>query len=155
MSTCFRICPARYARDLSGEGARLSGGRWNAKNTPLIYASENRSLAALEYLIHVSLSNMPPKIAIISLHVPDSIVPRQLDAQRLPKDWRMSPAPYALAKMGTAWANAKESLLFRVPSAVVPDECNILINPLHPDVKFLRIADIQDFTYDERLLKRT
>ncbi len=153
MRVVYRIAPAKHARDLSGEGARLSGGRWNNKNTAVVYSSESRSLAALEYLVHASLSDMPADIKLVSVGIPNSIVPKQIDTSRLPDDWRTSPPPYALANMGTKWAVSDESLLLRVPSVVVVNEFNIIINVLHPDMKSVRILEAEDFMYDERLYR--
>jgi RES domain-containing protein len=153
MRVVYRIAPAKHARDLSGEGARLSGGRWNNKNTAVIYTSESRSLAALEYLVHVALSDMPTGIKIVSIGIPKPMLPKQIDPSHLPDDWRTGPPPYALADMGTKWAVSGESLLLRVPSVVVAHEFNIIINPLHPDMKSIRILEVEDFIYDERLYR--
>ncbi len=144
---------AKHARDLSGKGARLTGGRWNAKGTALIYTSESRSLAAMEYLVHVSLANIPTQIMIVSIGIPDSSIPKQIDPSDLPGDWARNPAPFLLADIGTRWVSSVESLLLRVPSAVIMHEFNILINPTHPDMKFVDILEVESFTYDERLHK--
>ncbi|HUK55831.1 MAG TPA: RES family NAD+ phosphorylase [Nitrospiria bacterium] len=144
---------AKHARDLSGKGARLTGGRWNAKDTAVIYTSESRSLAAMEYLVHVSLTNIPAGIRIVSIGIPDSSVPKQINPSDLPADWHRNPAPFSLADMGTKWAISMESLLLRAPSAVIMHEYNILINPTHPDMKSVQILDVENFIYDERLHK--
>lgn len=151
MRRVYRIALAKHARDLTGKGARLTGGRWNAKETAVLYTSESRSLAAMEYLVHLSLANIPPDIKIISIGIPDSSVPKQLNVSELPKDWRRNPAPMMLAEIGTRWALGLESLLLRVPSAVIMQEFNILINPAHPDMKAVHILDVDPFIYDERL----
>lgn len=151
MREVYRISLAKHARDLSGKGARLMGGRWNKKDTALIYTSESRSLAAMEYLVHVSLVNIPPEIAIVSMGIPESIIFQQIDSLALPQDWRSSPTPFLLANIGTKWVSSMESLLFRVPSAVIEHEFNILINPAHPDMKSIEILKVEDFIYDERL----
>ncbi|NKE70187.1 RES family NAD+ phosphorylase [Candidatus Manganitrophus noduliformans] len=155
MRRVYRIALAKHAHDLSGKGARLTGGRWNAKDTAVIYTSESRSLAAMEYLVHVSLTNIPPEIKIVTIGIPETIVPKQIDPSDLPKDWRKSPAPFLLGDIGTQWALGMESLLLRVPSAVVMHEFNILINPIHPDMKSVKILDVESFIYDERLHKPT
>ena len=145
---------AKHARDLSGEGARLTGGRWNAKDTAVIYTSESRSLAAMEYLVHVSLTHIPEKIKMVSIGILDANIPKQMDPSDLPADWRQNPAPFSLADIGTQWALSMKSLLLRVPSAVVMHEFNILINPTHPDMKSVSIINVENFIYDERLHKK-
>lgn len=155
MREVYRIALAKHARDLSGKGARLTGGRWNTKDTAVIYTSESRSLAAMEYLVHVSLTDIPPEIKITSIGIPEAIIPKEIDPSDLPKDWRKSPAPFLLGDIGAKWVSGMESLLLRVPSAVVMHEFNILINPAHPDMKSVRIIDVESFIYDERLHKPT
>ena len=153
MRVVYRIALAKHARDLSGTGARLTGGRWNAKDTAVVYTSESRSLAAMEYLVHVSLTNIPSQIKIVSIGIPDTSIPKQIGPSDLPADWFENPAPFSLADIGTRWVLSGESLLLRVPSAVIVHEFNILINPTHPDMKSVRILDVESFIYDERLHK--
>lgn len=153
MKVVYRIALSNHARDLSGAGARLTGGRWNAKNTPVIYTSESRSLAAMEYLVHVPLTNIPAEIKIVSIGIPDTSIPRQIGSSDLPANWVRNPAPFLLADIGTRWVSSMESLLLRVPSAVIRHEFNILINPTHPDMKSVDILEVERFAYDERLHK--
>lgn len=151
MRIVYRIALAKHVRDLSGKGARLTGGRWNPKDTAVIYTSESRSLAAMEYLVHVTLTDIPPDIKIVSIGIPDSSIPKQIDLSDLPGTWRKNPAPFVLAEIGARWVSSMESLLLRVPAAVMSHEFNILINPLHNDMKSVKIIEEEDFLYDERL----
>ena len=153
MRMVYRIALAKHARDLSGKGARLTGGRWNTKDTGVIYTSESRSLAAMEYLVHVSLTDIPAEIKIVSIGIPNTSIPKQIDSSDLPRDWRKNPAAFLLADIGTKWVLSMESLLLRVPSAVIINEFNILINPTHPDMKSVNIVKVESFIYDERLHK--
>lgn len=107
----------------------------------------------METLVHVSLSYLPAGLKIVSIGIPITIRPKQIDPSYLPGDWRKNPPPFALADIGAAWATNNKNLLLRVPSAVVMREFNIIMNPLHPDIKSVTIVDIEDFEYDERLLK--
>jgi RES domain-containing protein len=149
----FRIAPESAIRDLSGSGARLHGGRWNHLGIGIVYASETRALATLEYLVHLNPMAIPPRLKIASIEVPDRVRSEILEASKLPAAWRFYPAPSELAAIGTQWAVSGRSLLLRVPSAVVPGECNILVNPSHPDMRLVGIARIEDYPYDQRLLK--
>ncbi len=149
----FRIAKTRHINDLSGTGARLHGGRWNRRNTPLIYTAENRSLATVEYLVHVPLSILPRNLRLAVIEIPDSAVPEQIAMKKLPRDWRDYPGPAALADLGSAWALSRRSLLLRVPSVVVANEFNILINPLHPESNKISITRIEEYALDKRLIK--
>jgi RES domain-containing protein len=149
----FRIAKTRNINDLTGAGARIYGGRWNHKGTAVIYASENRSLATVEYLVHVPLSIMPTDLSIACLQIPDRITPEQISIADLPRNWRDYPAPPELAEFGTNWALANDSLLFRVPSVVVENEFNVLINPMHSDMSYVTISHVESCTFDRRLLR--
>ena len=151
MRVLYRISRAKYARDLSGAGARLAGGRWNHKGTPMIYTAASRSLAALEALVHMSQADFLIQRKIVLIEIPRTIVPQAIDESALPKNWRRYPPSFNLADIGTQWAVNMKNLLLQVPSAVVPDEFNILINPAHPDMKYVTVAGIEDFKFDKRL----
>lgn len=149
----YRIAKTHYVKDLSGNGARIYGGRWNHKGTRMIYTSENRALTTVEYLVHVPLSIVPTDLSLATVQIPDGITSKEIKISDLPNNWREYPPPSRLAEMGTNWAKKNESLLLRVPSAVVAREFNILINPLHPDMKHVSIFQIESYTVDERLLR--
>ena len=121
---------------------------------PLVYTSESRSLATVEFLVHVSLPNAPGDLSMATLEVPDNIAPKKLAPSSLPKNWRDSPAPIELADLGTQWARSNTSLLLRAPSAVVEYEYNILINPLHEDSSRVKLVKVVPFKLDERLMRR-
>jgi RES domain-containing protein len=151
MMILYRVSRSKYAKDLSGEGARIFGGRWNYKGTPVIYAAESRSLAALEALVHMSQAEFLLTRKMISLAIPKSISSKVIQVPDLPKNWRRYPPPFKLGAIGTKWAAEKKSLLLRVPSAVMPHEFNVLINPLHPDMKHVKIHAVESFMLDPRL----
>ncbi len=130
----------------------MYGGRWNRKGIAVIYASENRALATVEYLVHVPISFSPGNLSIASITIPDRIKPKEIKVSDLPSNWRDYPAPPELAEIGTNWMSKKNSLLLRVPSAVVEHEFNILINPLHQDMKYVALSQIEDYKFDDRLL---
>lgn len=151
MRVLYRIARAKYARDLSGDGARLVGGRWNHKGIPVIYTATSRSLAAFEALVHLSQAEFLINRKIVSIEIPKRIVAHVVDNADLPRNWRKYPSPLKLADLGTRWAVSMKSLLLQVPSAVIQDEFNMLINPAHPDMKFVAISKIEAFTFDKRL----
>ena len=147
----YRIAKAQYIYDLTGMGVRLYGGRWNPKGISLVYTAESRALATVEYLVHVPLSLAPRDLSMATLHIPDEITSKTIATDNLPANWRDYPAPPALADLGMQWALSHETLLLRVPSAVVQHEWNVLINPLHPDMPHIIIAQVEPYHFDSRL----
>lgn len=149
----FRIAETQNINDLSGIGARIYGGRWNQKGTAILYTSESVSLATVEYLVHVPLSIAPTNLNLATFQIPDEITPEEIISTDLPVNWREYPAPSVLAESGTDWVRANKSLLLRVPSVVVAHEFNILINPLHPDMKHVTILQVENYKADKRLFR--
>jgi RES domain-containing protein len=149
----YRIARSKHIKELSGEGARLHGGRWNHRGTAIIYTSASRSLATVELLVHVSLSFAPTDLKMATIEIPDEPAPEEVDVAALPPNWRGFPAPPELADLGTSWARSGRSLLLRVPSAVVEHEHNILINPAHPHIARVVLAEVEDFPLDRRLAR--
>lgn len=148
----YRIAEKQFAADLSGEGARLYGGRWNPKGIPMIYVAESVALAALEVLVRLSTFKHYYRI---SHEVPGAASMETVNVTQLPPNWLLPyPNPHLLA-LGGAWARERRTLLLQVPSAVVQGEgWNYLINPLHPEFPTVAIIDIAPFEYDFRLAGR-
>ena len=148
----YRIVKSGHARDLSGIGPRLYGGRWNPKGVSVIYTSESRALAALEFYVHLSRAVILPGLSVVSIEIPDSVFRKEINAIDLPKDWRIYPAPPELAVVGAKWVRLRESLLLHVPSVIMPPERNVLINPVHPEMKKVQIIEIEEYVLDQRLI---
>lgn len=148
----YRIAKAKYINDYSGAGAHLYGGRWNHRGVSVLYTSESRALATVEYLVHLPMSIAPVDLRISTIEIPDHIVPEEVSIEELPGNWKDYPAPVALADIGNRWAMSRESLLLRVPSSVVYREFNILINPLHPDINHIKPIQVEEYQFDKRLL---
>jgi len=140
------------APDLSGTGPKLYGGRWNPKGVSLIYTSESRALAALEFYVHLSRTVILPGLSVVSIEIPDSVSRKEIAVGDMPKGWRTYPAPPELAAVGADWVRLGESLLLFVPSAIMPPERNVLINPVHPEMKEVRIIEIEKYVLDQRLI---
>lgn len=150
----YRIAKAAFARDVTGQGAAAYGGRWNHRGTFVLYTAESRALATVEYLVHVALPLAPGGLSLATLEVPDRCAIETVDPASLPANWRAAPAPARLADLGSAWAQAARTLLLRVPSAVVDQEFNVLVNPAHPDAARLKLVRVEPCRLDERLLRR-
>jgi len=147
----YRISTSEHIEDLSGTGARILGGRWNHPGYPVIYTSGSRSLAALEFLVHVPMALAPESLSIAEINIQKNIARESVKEGLLPPNWRDYPAPEQLADVGTTWIKSKSALLLDIPSAVVGKEVNTLVNPLHPDIKFVKLVKIEKFSFDSRL----
>ncbi len=147
----YRITREKYARDLSGEGARLYGGRWNSRGYAMLYTSKQASLAALEVLVHSQIQLLPKDLVMIRLEIPGNSTIKSIRVDELPTDWKRYPSPGCVKRIGDEWLAGMESLMLSVPSTVIPEELNLLINPGHTDFSTVIIEEIRPFTFDERL----
>lgn len=154
MIQLFQISTSEHINDITGTGARIYGGRWNHTGYPAVYTSGSRSLAALEFLVHVPMALAPENLSIVEINIQENIERESINESQLPSNWRDYPAPEQLANIGTNWIKSKSSLLLDIPSAVVEKEVNTLINPLHPDIKFVDLTNIEMFSFDSRLFKQ-
>lgn len=153
--TVWRLVAERHAASaFDGEGARLYGGRWNHPGVRVVYTSATLSLAALELLVHLDLEDAPENRVAIGAELPAGLEIQELSAKDLPTAWRSYPAPEALKDLGTAWASESRSPVLRVPSVVIPEESNYLLNPHHPDLSRMTVQDPAPFTFDRRLWNR-
>ena len=150
----FRIAKRKFIEDLSGEGARLFGGRWNKKGTSLLYTSECRSLATVEYLVHLPMSIMANDVCIAEIEIPDTSSISTVDISMLPDLWMSYPSPKEIAEIGDKWKWENSTLLLKVPSAVVKNEWNYLVNTGHHDFPKVRIVTVEEYVFDTRLLRR-
>src|SRR5688572_21585812 len=133
----YRIVKRKFAAAaFSGAGARLYGGRWNSIGVSVVYTSSTIALALLEWRAHLSQWPAPP-VLVIEIEFDSSLI---LSPARLPKGWMSTPAPPSNALIGDKWAKSGKSSILKLPSAIVPDEYNYLLNPNHPDFSKIRIG---------------
>ena len=153
--TLWRIgvdTPDYEAHDLTGKGAERSGGRWNRKGTPMTYVSTSRALACLETVVHLAADPLPLNRYLVQVTVPAAAWVDAVDFA--PGDWvgwDAQPAGLVSLDWGSTWAKARRSLLARVPSVIVPEETNVLINPAHPDASRIKALKQRRWLYDARL----
>ena len=146
---CYRIVkPVHAATALSGEEARLYGGRWNPPGHPCVYAAATRALAVLEMLVHLTPASRGIEFRLLELDLPDDLV-----APRLIPDsgWNDQPAGPASQHSGLQWLKTARHVALPVPSVVIPEETNILLNPVAPGFERLRITAETSFRLDSRL----
>jgi len=147
--------PLYVADDLTGAGAKVTGGRWNEAGFPLLYTSETRALASLETIVHLGAGTLPLNRYLVEISVPEKIWKRadRFDAASLPVGWDAEPAGRESIAFGTDWITAGSAALLILPSVIVPEERNILINPAHPDAASIKAKKIRKWLYDARLVK--
>ena len=147
----YRICSAEHSKKLVASGAP---NRWNRRGEFVIYAAESRSLSTLELIVHRNSikSETNYKVLTISVKESDALI-SEISLSDLPKNWRTFEAYSSLQQMGSDWYNARETLLLKVPSAIIPYEFNYVINTQHPDFKKkVKLVNAEDYLWDERLL---
>ena len=149
--TAWRICKKKYAKTMwTGVGARSVAGRWHSRGTLVVYASGSISLAAVELLVHLDAAEVLSSFVKCAVTFDDRLVTRA-DPATLPRNWRADPPPLALRSIGDDWAAAGTSAVLAVPSAVVPEEWNYVLNPAHPDFRRVTIGAVQPFDFDPPL----
>lgn len=136
----WRISRAPYVH-LSGAGARLYGGRWNSRGRPMVYAAETAALAVLEVRVHLDL---PPDL------LPDDYVLATIDLGDLAIETLEAPPEHPQV-FGDVWLAEERTPILRVPSFIVPESFNLLLNPAHPDAGKMKILRRRPFRFDERL----
>jgi RES domain-containing protein len=146
--------PSFKADDLSGEGAKKSGGRWNRKGTPVLYTSESIALACLETLVHINAQGLPLYRYLVRIDIPAKVwdVAKKLNVKTAGNGWDALPAGSISIEKAQRWLQSNASALMLVPSVVIPQASNVLINPRHPDVRLIKAKKIEKFSYDPRLV---
>lgn len=151
MITTWRIVKAKYAEDaFSGIASRKHGGRWNPPGIAVVYTSDSPALATLELLVHIE-SDVLNDFVLVSCSFHEALV-EEVDAARIPKDFRAVPPPPALQQIGYDWVRNGSSAVLKIPSAVIPYQFNYLLNPEHADFRSIDIGQPRPFKLDYRLL---
>ena len=146
----YRFTSEKYSADISGKGARRYGGRWNSKGNAVLYCSCSVSLSLLELFIHKASYDEIKTNLLLTIEVPEGPV-KSLSNSGLKKSWQAD-IDYCRF-IGDSWLGSGESLLLKLPSAIIPREYNMLINPAHPDFKKVAVASELFFEFDARLFK--
>lgn len=148
----YRLTKKKYRNDLSGKGAELFGGRWNPIGVPALYSSENRALCILEFLAHTPKSIIPSKIYLISIEVPEKYFVKFEIAAVLPSMWNSLETNELTQKFGRLRLQQNDCLGFIVPSAIIEQENNIILNPMCKLYDKIKIVDSVEVNIDERLI---
>ncbi|MCO5112372.1 MAG: RES family NAD+ phosphorylase [Burkholderiaceae bacterium] len=150
--TVWRITTARFAATaFSGEGARLYGGRWNPKGWEVVYTAQSQSLALLELMVQDD--PLRAHYVLVPAQLPAGLPEIRIETAQLPDGWRTLGGRGALQAMGQAWLQEGKAAVLNVPSAVLPAERNILLNPRHPDFARIAMGTPESLQTDTRLLR--
>jgi RES domain-containing protein len=165
----YRITTEKWARDLSGNGGLYVSGRWHHKGNRVLNTATTRALAVLEKVVHVETAATPDKFVIITLELPEDFSCQETSISDLPKDWnklshnlgntsrfpasliQSQATTTLLADIGIAWLKSNASLALKVPSAILPQEHNMLLNPLQREMSRIKLLSIDPFEFDPRL----
>ncbi len=152
MIRVYRLIKAARAEDaFSGEGARLYGGRWNPPGYPVVYTSQSRALAVLEMFVHLTLEARSMHFLIYEITLPKGVRLKRYDGPM--HVWRQAQPSSSSQEAGRAWLTDGKTLGFVVPSVIVPQETNYVLNLHHPQFARLRISKPEVFSFDSRLWK--
>ncbi|HAM50509.1 MAG TPA: hypothetical protein DCP92_07350, partial [Nitrospiraceae bacterium] len=153
--SCYRLVIKDYAASaLTGNSAAEHPGRWNHRGYRAVYAAENRALASVELYVNLSEEDVVNlEFSLFTLHIPQEVRIADLKLKDLPKDWRSIPPSDSTRDIGTTWLVKGETAVLTVPSIVIPEEKNFILNPNHPDFQKVKKIGPQAFSYDCRIIK--
>lgn len=152
MRTVYRISKCMYIDDLKGTGAAAYAGRWHSKGTYILYTASSPSLALLESVVH--MAGIPlVDYCMICLEIPDDNIVKT-NIKDLPNNWYFNPAPGALGMIGDNFIKQNEHLALEVPSVIMPEETNLLLNPNHADFSKVKIIYRRNIPIDTRFFSK-
>lgn len=146
--------PAWRADDLSGMGAARDPGRWNSLGCPVVYASSSIALACLETLVHITGDLPLPLVRwLVAIDIPvEQWQLRTSLMDEAPAGWDSTPSEVYTSSWGDRWLASQSSLVAEVPSVIVPEEGNLLLNPAHLCCSRLKATAVRRWSYDSRLI---
>lgn len=144
----YRITLARYATGLFASG---NAARWNPKDVKVIYTAESRALACLENVVHRNSHGLNDNFRTILIEAPDTLPVKIFERKNLIPNWHVfANMPYT-QQLGEEWVKSNETAILRVPSVVIPEECNFILNPAHPDFRQVKYLRAEPFEFDSRI----
>lgn len=149
----YRISREKFAEDLSGTGARLNGGRWNSMGISMLYTSSYRSLCVLEILVHTTHNFVPNDLRLVTIKIPDESAIDEIKYEAIRNEIDKRGVNAQFYTIGDRWIKTSNALVLKVPSIIVPEEFNYLINPFHKDFHKVKIENVKAFDFDKRLVK--
>ncbi len=154
MIQVFRVARKRPVKDIfNGMGARKFGGRWNNPGYRIVYTSKTISLCVLEILVNADFEEQPEDLVCFTARIPKSVGVIKIKRRDLKQGWNSFPYSSLTRNTGEKWIKEKKSAVLCVPSVVVPDENNYLLNPDHKDFKKIKLEELYPIRLDSRLIK--
>ena len=148
--TVYRIANERFKDDISGKGAALYGGRWNFAGRPMLYTSQFISLCILESLVHLQRGQFPETQYLLHIEIPEPLLFQEISFKRIKERWKTE-SEYTQF-LGDEFLKNEQSVILKVPSVVVPQEQNFLLNPVHIDFKKVKIVSSELLEPHKRLM---
>lgn len=144
----YRIALSVYADKLKASGR---AARWNPNKTEMIYTASNRSLACLENVVHRGQLGLSQIFSIMTIKIDDQIEKKKIDLNNLPKDWKEFDQMPFTQTLGEKWITENRTAVMEVPSSIIDEEVNYLINPNHVDFKLIELIKTDPFVFDKRI----
>ncbi len=138
-------------RDLNGEGGLRAPGRWHLRGHPIVYLAETPAGALLETCVHTSANDVPASFTLLRIAVAQGVSIESIDPTTLARNWIAHVD--VTREAGSTWLRSSRSALLRVPSALVPETFNVLLNPLHRDAGLVQIESAYAYPFDQRIKK--
>ncbi len=152
--TVFRLGKHAYRDQLfGGQGGLYASGRWTPRGRPVVYTSASISLAVLEYTANYRRRGWVPASVLGRAVIPASVRIKAVSLGELPANWFAASAPLQLQSIGGEWLERSETAVLKIPSAIVTEEWNYLLNPLHADFRKLRMGAPKAFSFDQRIAR--
>jgi RES domain-containing protein len=136
---------------LAGDGGLRASARWHTRGKRVVYCAENPAAALLEILVHleIEIGDLPARYRLLKIEAPDDVLVERRSVEDLPRDWLQN--TQATRAIGDAWLARISSALLAVPSAIVPETVNVLLNPAHPDAGRVVVTRMTEHVIDPRL----
>ncbi len=144
----YRIIHTKYADKLIASGR---AARWNPNDVNMIYTASSRSLACLENAVHRSQAGLSQLFSILTIEIPSYIQVKPVRLNDLPPWWKDYDRLSFTQSIGEKWVRQNEEAVLQVPSSIIEEEVNYLLNPGHPDFGHIKIIKIQPFVFDSRI----
>jgi RES domain-containing protein len=138
---------------LAGDGALHTPGRWHTRGRRVVYSAQSPAAALLEILVHFELDiqSLPVRYRLLKIQAPDDVNVERVSVDELPADWPEKTE--GTRAIGDGWLTNGSAALLSVPSAIVPETFNVLLNPAHPDARRIVIVQSSEYAIDSRLVK--
>ncbi|MCY7408881.1 MAG: RES family NAD+ phosphorylase [Chitinophagales bacterium] len=145
----FRIVHEKWAKELTASG---NEARWNSKGNFVIYTSASRALACLENIVHRSGEGDSRIFKTMVIEIPDYLKCDEIFLKKLMKNWKERKNFIHTQHLGNEWIRANTSAILKVPSSIIPEEHNYILNPAHKDFKKVKLRGVKKFNFDSRVL---